>query len=756
MPAHRLPLLFLSVLVIACGGAPQSQPVTPTNPAKVAIKVPPPPALDSAAPTPLGQLCATAKTTGAPTWVSLLEDAKKVDAELARKLTDISKSNTCSTDVAGFDAVDLRLSQAGTLCDEKYRDGGVKKEKMKAAVAGLRAALHAALEKAAKAADQKACQKVVTSEALPALVGKDQGGKHTPGLIDLFVSECSSPGDLEQANCRIKIDAACKADPVAPSARAEALACAKELGMSGDRSAGAPDGSRDPGDSTERALGGAALETAILTGAAEFLAKGAEQELSLFAADILADRLCGETSPAKPFLPKTCELLDPDSDDPVIGATPAALRAAAKADLENLPVEVLKHLEKKDENLACAAAFAWGTTEEIARGVALADLLKDPTPVLDKPLVKTYCAEFEAAIKGLAEHIKARLNEAPALAESLRSGQVDRLLALDQTLRSDEELRATVREVLLRLKILDQAVKTHRENPSDDTRAAMITAALQTVAPILVYVAPNTKDDVHTTVKLISEVLNRDFTAALVTAAQLEVLMCDAPGGGDPREKLATEAKKSTRSCFLPPNARNALSLAAGLAQAESSDDVRGTLEDAALPLGSWRRKNERRFGGTLTGMVGAHVAQELVLKEPAQNRQVRPGPTLAPSLLVGADLHGGISRNFRIGLHLNVLDLGALASIRLTKPEVEDSTTGQEVADTDTSAEAAPEVRFEQVFAPGGLAYVGWRAFNLGAAVTFVPSLRPGRTQSGEIKPLHVLRVGAVLAVDVSILPLF
>jgi hypothetical protein len=251
--------------------------------------------------------------------------------------------------------------------------------------------------------------------------------------------------------------------------------------------------------------------------------------------------------------------------------------------------------------------------------------------------------------------------------------------------------------------------------------------------------------------------LNRDFTAALVTATQLNVLMCDAPSDGDSQSKLAAAAKKSTRSCFLPPQARNALSLAAGLAQAESSDDVRATMEDAALPLGSWRRKNERRFGGTLTGMVGAHFAHELVLKEPATNRQVRPGPTFAPLLLVGADLHCGISRDFRAGLHLNVLDLGALASIRLKEPEVEDATTGQEVnSETDASAKATPDVRFEQVFAPGGLLYLGWRAFNVGAAATFVPSLRPGRNQSGEIKPLHVFRVGAIVAVDVSILPLF
>jgi hypothetical protein len=751
MQVHRLLLLTLTLLVVGCGGAPQTPPATPSAPAKLDIKVPPPPALNAAAPSPLSKLCATAKTSGAPTWLSLLEGAAKADSEQRERLVSISTSESCLADVKVFDAVDLRLFQAGTLCDERYRDGGVAKERMKKTVADARKGLDAALKKAGEAKNQKACQKVVTDEALPALVGKDQGGKHTPGLLDLFTSECTSSADREQASCRLKIDAACRAESPTAAEQANALTCANKLGMAADRSLDAP-GAREPGDESARSgLAGPGLETAILTGAAEFLAQRAEQELSLFAADILAERLCGEKSPAKPFLPKTCELLDPESDEPVIGATPAALRAAAKADLENLPVEVLEHLKDKDRNLACAAAFAWGMTEEIARGVSLADLLKDPSFVLGKPLVQKHCADFDDVIVGLAAHLKVRLNEAPALAESLRLGQVDRMLALDETLRNDEALRATIREVLLRLKVLDQAVKTHRENPSDDTRAAMITAALQTIAPLLAYVAPKAKNDVYTTVRLFSEVLNRDFTAALVTAAQLEILMCTT--STDP----AVNAKKSTRSCFLPPNARNVLSLAAGLAQAESSDDVRSTLQDAALPLGSWRRKNEPRLGATLTGMVGGYAAYEQVLKEPAPNREVTPGPTLAPSLLVGFDLHGGLSRDFRLGLHFNILDLGALASIRLKEPQVEDATTGQKVdSATDASAKATPDVRVEQVFAPGVLGYLGWKAFNVGPAVTFVPSLRPARNQGSEIKPLHVLRVGAVLAVDVSILPLF
>jgi len=38
----------------------------------------------------------------------------------------------------------------------------------------------------------------------------------------------------------------------------------------------------------------------------------------------------------------------------------------------------------------------------------------------------------------------------------------------------------------------------------------------------------------------------------------------------------------------------------------------------------------------------------------------------------------------------------------------------------------------------------------------SFVPSLRPYKEDNGQISPLSVFRVGGVLAIDVSVLPLF
>jgi hypothetical protein len=400
-----------------------------------------------------------------------------------------------------------------------------------------------------------------------------------------------------------------------------------------------------------------------------------------------------------------------------------------------------------DHNLACAAAVGWAVADEVGHGADLVTLLKDPQTLVDRPLVKSTCGDgAKEDLKRLAEHFKRVLSGAPELvANQLRSGNFERLVATTQELRdpkaadagADVALNASgriVADVVRRLVELDRSIKAYHAAPKPELRAVMVIAALQTVEPILAHLAreaPN-KDDVHTAIDLFADLLNRQYADAVVAAASMKVV----------RE-------------VLPHNARTALTLAAGVAQADSSDDVKKTLEDAALPLGSWRRKNVRRWGITLTGMVGGTVGHEFVTEEPNDHQYVTGGTSLAPTLLLGPDVHHGCG-NTRWGIQLTILDLGALASIRLDSPDVKDQKTDATVGpQTHTDAEKTPDVRVEQVFAPGAFAYFGFGPFAVGPMVSFVPSLRPYKDANGEVTPLSVWRVGGVLAVDVSLLPL-
>jgi hypothetical protein len=91
---------------------------------------------------------------------------------------------------------------------------------------------------------------------------------------------------------------------------------------------------------------------------------------------------------------------------------------------------------------------------------------------------------------------------------------------------------------------------------------------------------------------------------------------------------------------------------------------------------------------------------------------------------------------------------LGALATVRVTNP---DSSSNEAQAERD------PEVRFEQVLAPGIYPYYGIGPFDFGFGIGFVPSLRAARDREArDFDSLNVLRLGVFAAVDISVLPLF
>jgi hypothetical protein len=712
-----------AMCVQGCGaGAQSATPTTPVaaTPSQKPITDVKAPAASEAVGSTGDSLCTGFDKDASTKWVRTWDNARSGDLALEQRFVTIGAAPaTCSVEAGKLrDEIQTRENQAETLCDERARDAGESSRKFRAASKAKRDAMNQAFAAAEKDKTAGCVAKLWTAKAA------------FNAWLEEARNSCSPAADAPLVECERARAVACTTGSTEDDKK-KAVDCRAAV-----RAATAPVAeSRDP---NERApLTGAGLETAILTGAADFFVERAEQEMSLFAAEVLGRRLCAKGSLQRMLLPKTCELLDPDSEEPVVGASPVALRAAAKADLDRFPERVIEEISKqeKGKELACAAAFTWSTARQIAHGAALADLLKDPTPIVSSALVRTHCsAEIIDGLTALSAHIKLQLEGEPArVAAALRSADANRLLRLDASLIIDPELRRTVEEVLRRLVQLDQVIATYRKEPTPEARVDLVVAAMQVIVPIATRVAPGAEQDVLTSIDLVTQVLNKEYAQAVITASSLKVL-----------EKA------------LPPTVTNAVGLAAGLAQAESSDDVRQTLKDAALPLGSWRRKNERRFGATLTGMVGFNLGFENVLQRPAPDREVNSGWTVAPALMVGVDVHYGLSKSARVGLHLNVLDLGALGSIRLENPEVKNTAPNESaVPSSDVSAQATPEVRVEQVFAPGLFPYVGLGPFNAGPTLSYVPSLRPARLASGELEPLSVVRYGFVLAVDVSVLPL-
>ena len=493
---------------------------------------------------------------------------------------------------------------------------------------------------------------------------------------------------------------------------------------------------RAPG--SERALGGDSLQTTVLNGAAEFFVDRAQREMSLFAAEVVAQQLCNNLSSARGWLPQTCSLLYPiDGDQPVLAVSPLAIHEAARADLEALPGLLVEKLES-EPTLRCTLAIASGFSAEAKHGAELAPLLADLEPILSQALVKEACKASPKILKRVRDVSdavdKARSAGASNLPSLLRSRNFDYLISLgDRRLVSGEslsEVGEATKEVLRRVQELDAVVSRLPSDPTQAGISATVVAGLRTIQPVLRYAVSETESephiaDVDTLIDVVTRTSNGEYARALTSGARL-----------------------ATVRDLDNPNTRSLLILGAALAQAQSSDAVRATFEDAALPLQSWRRKNQPRWGMTLTGMVGLHPAYEVVLQK-LDNSRVSSGLSFAPTLMVGADVHRGFGSS-RVGLMFSFLDLGALGTIRLDTPEVRASGTG-----TASSVSGEPEVRIEQVVAPGLYAYLGAGPINLALGSSFVPSLRPTTNAAGTSSPLSVVRLGAFIAVDVSVLPL-
>lgn len=486
------------------------------------------------------------------------------------------------------------------------------------------------------------------------------------------------------------------------------------------------------------------LETAIVRGAADFFVDRAEKELSLFAAEVVGKRLCEDEKVAD-YLVNTCALMNPDAgDQPVLGATPTAIREAARADLDQLPDKLISKLGRARPELRCPAAIAWAFGKEAMQGVELMKLLTNLDPVLaqvDKDCSGETAQRLLEAVKDVVAAVReAKQDNRDGFADAVRAGRYRGLLRSNSRASrggSLTELGDAAAEVLRRAGDLDAAIRRVRQDASAAARASVVVAGLRTIQPMLDYAieqvwqepgASMLVSDLDVVIQIVTHIGNREYPAAVVAATKLQNL-----------------------EAFGNAKTRNLVSLAGTLAQAESSEAVRVALEDAALPLQSWRRKNEQRWGITLTGIVGVHPAYEVVVEDLVDDSGVESGGSFAPALMVGSDIHRGFGKA-RIGFHLNVFDLGALGSIRFEKPQPEDEAKA-EAMDADVSEE--PEVRIEQVFAPGAYFYGGYGPFDLGVGASFVPSLRPASTDAEPDGALNVVRVGVVLGVDVSVLPL-
>lgn len=206
----------------------------------------------------------------------------------------------------------------------------------------------------------------------------------------------------------------------------------------------------------------------------------------------------------------------------------------------------------------------------------------------------------------------------------------------------------------------------------------------------------------------------------------------------------------------LPPDVLRGMILAAEVAMARSPEQVRAALESAVAPPGAWRLKR-RRTMLSITGLVGVAGGGDLLLASGISSATLVPTVGLVGAL--GLDVSFPV-RTSTLGLYVSVIDLGGLLSLPLGDARVR--LRGPDGVERAATLDVTNRVSIEQVLAPGLFFRwgIGRSPFVFAAGASMIPfgrSVQEANAGGGGAAfttDATVLRVGAMLAVDLTLLP--
>jgi hypothetical protein len=506
------------------------------------------------------------------------------------------------------------------------------------------------------------------------------------------------------------------------------------------------------------------FQTMLLEGLTTFMLERARVESFAYVLDEVSDKLCKEV-PNKPdgkpvlsaraLFPLTCTLVTDAKKSGMLLIPGPMLHRTIVEDLQNLPerlAEVLPLAEQEQALASCSLVVG----HRFGRGL----MAKKPPLQLvvgalefieTQPSCKTGLGLPEQGevvrwvVLSKAVEAMARLIQ-DANKETLERWARNPLLVLEQLKPALDPVFADKLERVLK-DIIPLAVQTElsvlalrsTEPGSDEQRAAFLQVARDSIALLSAIIQGGVEliplqaeyqlklVKVQETLKAVAALLEGDFSGGVTRLVSGQVV------------PVAQEPYK-TMFQFSP--------LLVSLSTAKTSDEMAAAFEAAAAPVGSWRLKRQKGTLG-LGARVGAIAGQEFVLDDAGQ---VPDGLTLGPWLPIGLDASlpagGG---DHTLGILVQVVDLGGLASARLAKRErtLEDG--------TQVEADVAPQIGFVQVVSPGVSLYwgIGRSPFVLSLGVSTSPALRGAVfTTAGEEveKDYNVLRTSLSLSVDIPL----
>ncbi len=213
---------------------------------------------------------------------------------------------------------------------------------------------------------------------------------------------------------------------------------------------------------------------------------------------------------------------------------------------------------------------------------------------------------------------------------------------------------------------------------------------------------------------------------------------------------LALTAAVNLMDASLPKWVERFLPLLVDLAEAKDSGEVAAALDRAIAPIGSWRLKRQKPLW-SISALVGGAFGYEVPRDGEAPGGQAFEGGwaggLMAP---IGLEYSWPVAKAWSAGLLLSVLDVGQVTWSRLEEQKQDEEEAG---------AETVPDTSLSQVFSPGLYLVFGAgnTPFTFGIGGSYAPGLRAYTFSVDDVgaeRDISVLRFGAFLAVDVTLLP--
>jgi hypothetical protein len=495
-------------------------------------------------------------------------------------------------------------------------------------------------------------------------------------------------------------------------------------------------------------------QDAVIQGLAAFLVERAKAEALAAAADRFRTGLCGEAV-AKKILPLTCTLLEA-ADPYTVPLSWGEVKLTVEKDLHDLPLRVL------DLSIPRTTAQAKDAPELLYAAVDVFErVMGEKQPAL--PLLVGLKGKYQDAAKvciarpaacalvsaGIASEVVLQgydPNNPPArfadfaarviLDEAIAAG----LLSAETASSVSAKVGSAVVTIMSGLgQIESKALAARNANAKPAAIGAYATALAQLLVSLTSGLGQHltgnsmSLEGINKALQawpmLLQASLDKDYLTAVL---QLYTILHAVQGDETPKWV----------GRYLPALAE--------LAQAKDANQAKGVLEAIAAPVGSYRAK--RGTGNRLTsinGYVGAQAGWEWLGGGNVPRARSFQAGVFAP---VGLETSWGFGDSSSLGVLLSVLDLGAVVSFRTAS-----DTKVQGSGSSTTTVDQKPEIGLAQVFSPGiyGLWGIGGTPLVFGVGGALTPELRTVNLQAtGTTEKATAFRVGAFLAIDITILP--